>query len=456
MPSLIKGFLRFLAVFLLIFAFALPLAAPARAGGLIRDAEVEATLRHFADPIFTAAGLSPDAIRIFIIQDEAINAFVAGGSNMFIHTGLILETANVGMLLGVMAHETGHIAGGHLAQGTEKIKNAQLGAVLSFVLGAAAAASGKGEAGAAILGAGQQALVRNFLSFSRSNENAADQAALGYLDTLNISSEGMLDMFEVLRRQENRAFGTPNPYARTHPLSAERISHIRAHVERSAIPAHQIPADFEALHARMVAKLFAFLRPVEQTFIRYPKTDKTLPARMARAVAYFRTPDMAKAKAEMQSVLKEYPRDGYLLDLYGQILFESGQVDAALTAYRQAAQLLPNNALIRLDLGKTLLATDDPKRLPEAIEHLERSTSRELANATAWRLLAIAYGKTGNTGKYHLALAEEAYLQNKPDTITAQVDKALEVLDGNSPARLRANDLKILAEKMRQDREDRE
>lgn len=340
---------------------------PAHAG-LIRDAEIENTLRSYADPIFKAAGLKPSAINIYIVQDDSLNAFVAGGSNLFLHTGMIMATKNADMLLGVIAHETGHISGGHLAKGTEKLKNAQINTLLTYVLGGAAAvATGKPEAAAAVITGGSSSIARNVMSFSRANENAADQAGVNFLAKTNTSAEGMLEVFELLKKQEMQHYGKSDPYLRTHPLTNERIEFIRNSVAKSSIPAGAYPKNFTEKHARMVAKLFSFLEPPEKTFRTYPTTDNSTAASMARAIAYYKLPDIDKAMNEMNALLKTHPNDAYLYDLKGQILFESARIEEAKAAYAKAAELAPREPLILSDLAKTELALNTPQNTQSEI-----------------------------------------------------------------------------------------
>ncbi len=436
---MLRRFLASFTVFCLITNAAI--AVP-----LIRDAEIEHTLHLYGDPVFKAAGLKPSAVKIFIVQDDALNAYVAGGANMFIHTGLIQATENPGMLIGVMAHETGHIAGGHLAQGTENLKNAQIGTVLSVVLGAAAAAvSKKPEAAAAVITGGQSTVMRNYMAFTRAHEEAADQAALGYLDRLRISSSGLLKTFSLLQRHEREHFNSPDPYTLTHPLSSSRVEHVRNHVEQSQIPEGQFPQEYAMLHKRMVAKLYGFLESPEQTLQKYPIADSGIPARIARAVAYYKMPDIERSLQEMDALLIKSPDDPFFHELKGQILFENNRVTEALASYEKAAKLLPNSALILTDLAKVQLAQSNAGRTSDAIANLEKAALLDNSNPYTWRLLATAYGKSGNMGMSSLALAEEAVLNANPKGALEQVEQALLLLKQGTPAHQRAQDLKALA-----------
>lgn len=423
--------------------------------GLIRDAEIEHTLRLYGDPLFKAAGVKPSSVDIFIVGDDSLNAFVAGGANMFIHTGLILATDTPDMLLGVMAHETGHIAGGHLAQGAERLRGAQMGSILSYVLGAAAAvATGKPEAAGAVITGGQTTAMRTFLAYSRSNEEAADQSALNSLDKLGISASGMMKVFNLLQRNERLHSSRPDPYLLTHPLSGPRIEHVRNHVQQSAIPEGQYPENLLPLHQRMVAKLYGFLKPPEQTLRKYPLSDQSAPARMARAVAYYKMPDLPRSLKEIDSLIDESKDDPFYHELKGQILFENAKVKEALASYRRADALLPNSPLILTDLAKVELAQDDPKYTHSAVVHLEKATTLDKNNGFSWQLLATAYGKEGEKGKALVALAEHALLAGKPDDASRNAELAQTMLKAGSPAMLRARDIKARAADMKKEQDE--
>jgi predicted Zn-dependent protease len=451
MDILMKPLRRNLFVFSLILLLGVFSATPAQARvSLIRDAEIEQTLRLYSDPVFKQAGLAPQSIRIFIVNDPSINAFVAGGQNMFIHTGLLQTADTPEMLIGVIAHETGHIAGGHLAQGAEKLRNAQLGTLLSYILGAAAAVGGAGDVGPAIMTAGQQVAQRNLMSFSRMNEQAADQAALSYMDALGYSVEGLLSLMEKLRTKENLYAGQIDPYALTHPLSRDRIAHIRGHLLQQEGKTQPISADFKTRMERMRAKLEGFINNPQSVLNRYPATDTSLTARYARAVAYHRLSQLKPALVEIDALIATAPEDPFFNELKGQILFESGQLAEALPYYEKAVQLLPDSALLKTDLGRTLLA-QTPPRHEEALRQLKQSSVMDNTNIMTWKLLGSAYGARGEKGEAALAYAEASLLENEPEEALRQVTQALDALSPDSPSRLRAQDLQT--EAMRQKRE---
>jgi predicted Zn-dependent protease len=417
----------------------------------IRDAEIEQTLRTFSNPIFRAAGLVPENVRIFIVQSDDINAFVAGGQNIFIFTGLIKEMQTPDMLIGVIAHETGHISGGHLARGTEQLKNAQMGAILGFVLGGlAAAAGGGGDAATAVISGSGHLAERGLLIFSRANEQSADQAAVNFLDEVGISAEGMMKTFEVLKRKERQYYGKIDPYAITHPLSNERVVFVRNHVEKSAIPAGKYPAEYNILHERMLAKLYGFMELPPRTFEKYPERDKSVPARMARAIAWHKKAQVTQALKEMDALLKDHPNDGFLHELKGQILFENNRVDEAQKSYERANSLEPDEPLIQTSLAETYISGGGAAALNKATALLEQATRKDNTDGRMWRLLATAYGKLGKLDLSHMALAEESALAQDADGVERNVNQALKTMPKNSPNQLRAEDLRRLAKELRE------
>lgn len=433
----------------LFYLFFLLMPAVVQAAGLIRDAEIEQTLREFTSPIFQAAGLVPENIHLFIVNDPAINAFVAGGSNIFIHTGLLMEAEEPAMVIGVLAHETGHIAGGHLAQGAEQMEDAQIGIILGYILGAAAGLAGGGDAGVAVMTASQQLAQRQYLSFSRMNEQAADQAALNYLDTTHLSANGLLRMLEKLRIRETAFRGMLDPYALTHPLSKERISHIRGHLLKSDIPMDTLPKGYIEKYQRLRAKLIGFLQSPESALSQYSPRDDSIPARYARAIAYHRQQQLENAIKEVDSLLATYPKDPFFLELKGQILAESGKHQEALPYYLQASALLPASALLHTEYAATLLAVK-PVDYTTAIKELVLSGTQDATNPLTWHLLAESYSATGQKGQAALAAAEEQMLANNPVEALRQVNIALKALPAASPSRLRAEDIRAEATKLYQ------
>jgi predicted Zn-dependent protease len=426
-------------------------AAAQQTLSLIRDTEIEATIHSYAAPIFEAAGLDPSVVRIYLVNDDQINAFVAGGQNMFLNTGLLTRSKGPGQVTGVIAHEVGHIEGGHLARVHDALKRGTAETILAVVLGAAAAAAGRPDVGTAVIAAGQNVALRNLLQYTRTQEGAADAAAMRYLEGTGQSARPLLEFFDVLQGQELLTPNRQDPYLRTHPLSRDRILAIGDFVDRS--PHSDVPPPPEQVrsHARMVAKLHGFLDDPATTLRRYPAADETEAARYARAIAFHRANRFDEALAAVDALIAEQPGDPYFHELKGQMLFETGRPAEALGSYRRAAELKPRAPLIRIELGRVLLAANDPALLDEAIEHLRTATLFEPDRPFAWRQLAIALGRDGRLGDSALALAEEALLQKKLPEAKFQAGKAERLLERGSPGWLRALDIQRAVDNEKED-----
>jgi predicted Zn-dependent protease len=421
-------------------------ASPAGAVSLIRDAETESILRRIADPIFTAAKLDPESIDIYIINDPKLNAFVAGGQNLFINTGLILQAEKPEELAGVIAHETGHIAGGHLSRSLDAQANAGASSIVGALLGAAAAVAGAPQLGTAIMAGGATVAQRGFLKFSRNQEQTADQAAVTYLKALKASPEGLLEFFEVLEKQNLRISSDGSEYLRTHPLTRDRITFLEQQVEAS--PYREVkpkPALVEA-HARAVAKLDGFLSNPAQVLNR--RQGDSLPDRYARAVAYYRLPDLEKALGLVDGLIAEHPQDPYFHELKGQMLFENGRVADAIPPYRQAVRYRPDSALLRLGLARALLEDGRDEDLGEAAALLQEVVRIEPTNAMAWRSLGIAEGRRGREGPATLALAEQAVLLGNRKDADLYVRRAQQAIEPSDPSWFRLQDLARAVEEM--------
>jgi predicted Zn-dependent protease len=436
----------------------MPLTGRDAAGAkLIRDTEVENTIRIYATPLFEAAGLRSADIRIFLIADDALNAFVAGGLNMFLPPGLLLKVKNVSELNGVMAHETGHMAGGHLTRISGRLKAGSTAALVSLVLGVlTAAATGSGEAGAAIIAGGQGIAVGSILAFSRTQESAADQAAMKLLDLTGQSARGMRDFFKTIEDQELLPANRQDIYVQTHPITRYRVQDVESHLARS--PYTDAPANpkFDNLFRRMRAKLGAFLYPPARTLNTYSATDKSIVARYARAIAYYRNNDLDRALPIIDGLIREEPANPYFFELKGQALLEAGRIEEALPPYRHAFKLAPDSALIRVDLARTLLARNDRSLVKEAIGHLLFATRESPEGSQGWHQLGIAYGRDGQFGMSAVALAEMSLVRGRLKDALYQVGRAERKLARGTAGWLRAQDIKRLArERLKKRRERR-
>ena len=433
---------RLIAVFL---ALLLSLQ-PAFAQSILRDAETEALFADMSVDIIRAAGLEPRHVQIVLINDKEINAFVAGGQIVYIHSGLITAAKNVGEVQGVIAHELGHVAGGHVIRINEGAKAATSISILSLLLGAAAMAAGAGDAGAGIMAAGQQAAMGKFLAFSRTQEASADAAAASYLSTAGISGRGLISFFKTLQNVEFRyAIPQEDSYGRTHPLTGERIAVLQDVV--SADLAWTRPPDpvLEARFQRVKAKLTGFVSDPPQTLRTYPIADTSVPARYARAYAWHRSAYPDKALEEVDSLLRAAPKDPYFLELKGQILLESGRPKEALPILREANLISLSQPLIAALFGHALIATEDRANLPEATRVLKAAVSKDNENPFAWYQLGVVYEREGDLARARLATAERYSLEGRLNLALPNAEAAMIGIPKGSPDWIRAQDIAMAA-----------
>jgi predicted Zn-dependent protease len=431
--------------FLLILSFALT-ARPAAAQSILRDAETEALFADISRPLIEAAGLRPDNVDVVLIHDRSINAFVAGGQIVYIHSGLIAAADSANEVQGVIAHEIGHITGGHIIRMQEGVKTATSIMVLSMILGAAAMAAGAGEAGMGVLAAGQQAALGKFLAFSRTQESSADAAAAGFLARSQTNGKGLLTFFKKLQNQEFRyAIPQDNGYTRTHPLTGERLAALEQSVKSA--PGWNKPTDsrLEARFQRVKAKLSGYVEDPERTLVLYPESNKSVPARYARAYAWHKRAYPEKALAEAQSLLATEPNDPYFLELKGQILLESGRPAEALDSLRQAVRYAPDQPLIAALLGHALISTERRDNFEEAKQVLRSAISRDNSNPFAWYQLGIVYDREGDTGRAALATAERYNLQGEPRLALVNAEQALKTVPTGTPDWIRAQDIAMVS-----------
>jgi predicted Zn-dependent protease len=415
----------------------------------LRDAEMERTLHVWMTPIWKAAGLDPDAVHIYVINDPTLNSFVAGGQNIFLNSGTILRASSPNQLIGIMAHETGHIAGGHLARKTQIMKNAMIESVIGMVLGGAASALGHGNAGGAGVLAGSDVGQRAFLQNSVTIEASADQAAMRFLDRTHQSAKGLLDFFEILEQEEFLTAQHQDPYLIDHPLTQERINYVREHVAQSPYSNTKDPPEWVNQFNLIKAKLGAFLGAPSQVLASYQPNDNSEPARYARAIAYYRIPDLKNAIPTIDGLIKDYPNNPYYDELKGQMLFENGRVADAVAPYQRAVQLAPNEPLLNIELAQVQLETNDPKYLAVAKTELSNAIQGESDNPDAWRSMAIVYGRSGDMGMAALALAEQNMAQGNWRQAIGQAQRAQQLLPPG-PQRQRAQDLQGEAKRQQQ------
>jgi predicted Zn-dependent protease len=364
---------------------------------------------------------------------------------VFINTGLILGCDTPNELIGVIAHETGHIAGGHVLRSIDAMHKATIESVIAMAAAALVSAAGRSAAPMiAAAGVGQQ----SFLRFSISQEGTADHAAMTYLDRTGQSARGLLKLFETLQSQELRTSEMNDIWSRTHPLTAERIEYVRHHVETS--PYSNVPdppAFIEQLHA-VQTKLHAFLDDPQAVLRAYPESDRSMPARYARAIAYYRIPRLESAVPAIDGLIRDYPSNPYFRELKGQMLFENGRVRDAVEPYEHAVKLAPKSPLLRISLSQVYLETGDPALNKRAIAYLNDASRSEAHESEVWHFLAVAYGRENQLGLAALSLAEEALAAGKKKDAMQQSTRAKQLLPKGSASYARADDINREADRL--------
>ena len=444
----LTALMRHALALLLMLALVLPQTASAQGISILRDAETEALFADMAEPLIRAAGLDPRNVQIVLVGNRSINAFVAGGQTVYIHSGLIEQADNANQVQGVIAHELGHIAGGHVVRASEGARTATGIMLLSLLLGAVAIGAGAGDAGMAALMAGQQAAMGSFLAYSRTQEATADAAGAHYLAAAGISGRGSIEFFEKLQNLEFR-YNIPQDddqaYGRTHPLSGDRIQVLRESYTADPAWDRTTPAALEARFQRVRAKLIGFVAEPRETLTRFPASDTSIPARYARAYAYHKDAHPAEALAAARSLVATAPDDPYFLELEGQILLESGRPAEALPALRRAVERSSSQPLIAALLGHALIASEDSANLDEAEQVLRAAVSRDNSNPFAWYQLGIVYAQRGDEARAALATAERYQLSGNPALALPSAEAAQAALPQGSADWLRAQDIAMVS-----------
>lgn len=420
---------------------------PVMAQSILRDAETEAFFEEISEPLIRAAGLDPANVEIVLINDRSINAFVAGGQTVYLHSGLIDAATTANEVQGVIAHELGHIEGGHVIRYNEGASAAGNISIISMVLAAAAIAAGAGEAGLGIMAAGQQAALGKFLAFSRVQESVADASGARYLAAAGITGRGSISFFKKLQNYEFRlGIAQVDSYDRTHPLSGERVTVLEDTYQ--ADPAWEKPlnAKWESDFKRVKAKLTGYIDEPKNTFRDYPESDKSVPALYARAYAWHKAAYPQKALDAADALIANNPEDPYFLELYGQILLESGRPEDALQSLRKAVDITGNQPLIAGVFGHALIATEDKANLEEAERVLRAAVVKDNRNPFAWYQLGVVYEAKGDLSRAALASSERYLMENLPQLALPNAVEAMAGLPEYSQDWIRAQDIKLVAE----------
>ena len=431
-----------------------PAAPPAHAQGavprglpIIRDTEIEQLMRDYAVPVLRAAGLAKQNVKVVVLNNRSFNAFVMDGRHIFVHAGALFDAKTPNEVIGVFAHETGHMAGGHLNRLREQLASAQTASIIAILAGVGAMVAGAraggaaGEIGMAAIMAPQSAIQRSLLAYVRTQEDQADHAGLKFLTATHQSPRGMVDLFKRLSNE--MLFNTRyiDPYLQSHPMPADRVAALEMQAKASPYWDRKDPPELQMRHDMMRAKLSGFLEPPGTVARRYPLRDQSLPARYARAISSYRHSDLRQAIAQIDQLIQVQPGNPYFYELKGQALLEGGRPKEAVAPLRQAAQLSRNAPLIDVMLAQALNATDNKAVAEEAVALLRSAVSRDPDVPQAYTQLAMAYGRKGDLANADLAAAQAAFARGDAVTARQLATRAKTRLPVGSPAWVRADDI---------------
>jgi len=423
---------------------------------MLSDTEIGATLMAYAKPVLESGGIPADKVAIHMVVDDAINASTPGANMMFINTGLLLRAKNSNEVIGVMAHETGHMVGAHTVMVSSEMTGANTISLLSTLLGIAAGiASGSPDVGMALMLGGQRAAIGEVLSFSRGAENRADQFALKALNDTHQSARGLYEFFNRLAGEELLVTTNQDPYVRTHPLTRDRMATIEAFLQTSPYTDQPPDPELERQHRRMLAKLFAFLKPQLTTLQRYPESDKSVEARYARAIAYYRRGQFDQALPLVDGLIAELPQDPYFWQIKGDMQLSRSRADDAVIAYRQAIKFLPDAPEILAAMAHAMVESNNLEYTAEAQRALKHALVLDPENPGAWDMLARSYSQNDDAGMSAYAAAERAILMGDFGAVIRYTNQAEKLLEKDTPTWYRLQDIKVLAQNYMHDMKER-
>jgi predicted Zn-dependent protease len=423
---------------------------------MIRDAEIEQLLRDYTRPILKAAGLAKQDIRVVIINDKSFNAFVMDAHRIFVNAGALMEATTPNQLIGVFAHETGHIVGGHLSKLRQELANAQTLAVIGMLLGVGAMVAGArsgsadmGNVGAAVLQAPQSYAMHSLLSYQRAQEEQADRAGVRFLTMTGQSAKGMYDTFKRFADESMFSASTADPYAQNHPMPAERMAELANLADTQFWDKKDSP-DLQFRHDMMRAKMYGFMDRPDSVLRRYPLTNTSLPARYARAISAYRFGDLRSAVGQIDGLIQAMPNNPYFYELKGQALLQGAHPAESVAPLRRAVQLAPDPSLIQILLGQALVATNDTKAAEEAIPLLRAALLKEPESGDAYSTLAMAYGRKKDLADADLASAQAAFANGDKKTARELAARAKQRFPIGSPGWVRADDIVAFNKNLRQ------
>ena len=428
----------------------MPALAQSRGPPVLRDTESEQLLREYTRPILRAAGMEKQNIQMVIVNESAFNAFVADGRRIFVNYGAMMKSETPNQIIGVLAHETGHLAGGHLSKLREQLAAAQTQMIIAMLLGAGALVAGSrsgnangglANAGAAAMSAPQEVIRRTLLSYVRQQEENADRAGVKFLNATGQSARGMYETFKRFTNESLFAAHGADPYVMSHPMPAERVEALEGLARSSPYWDKKDDPALQLRHDMVRAKISAFMERQDTVYRRYPMSNTSLPARYAHAITTYLHGDLRSAIAQIDGLIALQPNNAYFYEVRGQALLEGGRPQEAIAPLRKAVQLSNNAPLIEMLLGQALVASDNKAYTEEAITILRAAVARETEAPLGYTQLAMAYGRKGDYAQADLASAQAAYLRGDNKTARDLASRAKTPFAIGTPGWVKADDI---------------
>lgn len=415
---------------------------------VVRDAEIEALVRDYARPIFRAAGLANDGIDIVLVNDTSFNAFVAG-RRMFINTGALMTAETPNQIIGVIAHEAGHIAGGHQQKLREQLERAKTMAIIATLLGAGAIVAGattnsRGLAGAGmgVAAGGGEMAQRSILAYQRTEEMTADRSAITYLNATGQSGMGMLKTFARFQTALSLSGAQVDPYRISHPMPQERIANLEVLVKQSPYVDKVDPPALQQRHDMMRIKIATYMEGQAAATRLIRKNPGSLASRYGDAQLAYLYGNLVTSLAKTNALIKEQPKNAYFQELRGDILMKANKPKDAADAYAKAASLDPaRSGLLPVSWGQALMAIGTPDSLKRAVVQINNGLGRDKENTAGYRYLAQAYGELGDIPGAELATAEGHFYSGAYKDAKIFAMRAQQQMKRGEPRWLRAQDI---------------
>jgi predicted Zn-dependent protease len=449
--ALLRKTTRLTAIATAIALVAAPTAAFAQEEKLaiLRDTETEQLLRDYTKPVLRVAGLERQNIQVTIINQPVFNAFVADGRRIFVNSGALMQSETPNQIIGVLAHETGHLAGGHLSRLREQLAAAQTQMIIAMLLGAGALAAGArsnsnvglADAGAAVLAGPQNMILRNLLSYQRQQEESADRAGVKFLTATGQSAKGMYETFKRFTNDSLFSAHGADPYYQSHPMPAERVAALEELARSSPYWDKKDDPALQMRHDMVRAKISGFLERSDTVYRRYPLSNTSLPARYAHAIATYLHGDLNNALGQIDSLIQAQPNNPYFYELRGQALLEGGKPTEAIPSLRKAVTLSNNAPLIEILLGQALVGADNKAYTEEAINILRNAMARETEQPLGYTQLAMAFARKGDLAEADLASAQAAFLRGDNKTARDLASRAKTRFAIGTPGWVKADDI---------------